>query len=149
MRELLLVLHIFGAALWIGGGIISLLGRGRLVAEGSVVALKWMGFEEFLGKAFFPIAAILTLLSGIGLVLLSEAYGFLDLFVLVGMGAFLVSAIGNAAFAARRDARAVAALVEGEEDVAREHFASTRPFHLVDVAVVVLALIAMVYKWGF
>lgn len=148
MRQLVLVLHILGAALWIGGGVIGVLGRNNLTAQGSAVALRWMAFEETLGKAFYPAVALLTLLSGITLVLISPAYGFLDSFVLLGFSVFLISAVTNPAFAAKQDARAVAALVDGDDDGALAHFSKTRPFHVFEIALLVVTLVAMVYRWG-
>lgn len=148
MREILLVLHIVGAALWIGGGILGTLARNRFVSESAAVALRWMSFEESLSRAFFPVAAVLTLLSGISLVVVSPAYEFLDLFVMLGLAVFLVSAVGNSAFAARRNALAVAALADGDEKEARERFATTRPYHLFEIAFLLFVLVAMVYRLG-
>lgn len=148
MREVMLVLHILGAALWIGGGIVTVAARRAMVRRGSTPAVGWMDFEATLGKVFFPVAAVLTLLSGIVLVLMAHQYGFLDLFVIIGIAAFLFSAIGNSAYVGRTDARAVASWREGDEPTARSLVANTTRFHLLDNAVLVLALVAMVYRWG-
>lgn len=148
MREVLLVLHILGAALWIGGGVVTVLARRPLVGGDRSISIVWMGLEEKLGKAYFPATAILTLLTGIGLVILADEYDFLDLFVLIGIAAFLLSAIGNSAYVGRVDARAVEAWKEGNDQSASSLVTGTTRFHILDNAVLILALVAMVYRWG-
>lgn len=148
MRNTLLVLHIAGAALWLGGGIVTVLVRRAMVRGDSQTALSWLDVEARLGKAFFPTAAVVTLLSGVALVVTVDGHGFGDLFVIVGIGAFLLSAVGNGAFTARIDARAVTEWRQGEAGTARNLLAATTRFHVLDNAVLVLALIAMVVGSG-
>ena len=91
MRDVLLTIHILAAAGYIGGGAYSL-----FVLPGSVreMGLKTaMAKDQSLGNKFFGTTVGVLLLSGIGLILDSDVYGWGDTFVLIGIGVIVVSGI--------------------------------------------------------
>src|SRR5512145_1478565 len=93
MRDFLLFLHIVGAAGWIGGGLFAMFAYPAVARSGPPAAASILkGFEKRSG-AFFGITSGLVLLSGIALVLTSDAFGWGDAFVLIGLGAFLISGL--------------------------------------------------------
>jgi uncharacterized membrane protein len=145
MRDWLLILHILGAAAWLGGGLHSWYAYNQLVrkpeiSEGSLTTLSKSA------DRFFGPAAVLTLLTGVILVLTQDPWGWSDGFVIVGLGVFLFSAISQPLAAAKVEERLLAAAAgEGDMRSALGRFNRTA---LVDVGVVVVALWAMVVKFG-
>ena len=103
MRDVLLTIHILGAAGFIGAGAYSLVVLGSDVREMGLVRV--MARDERLGNRFFGVVVGFLLLSGIGLVLQSDVYNWGDAFVLIGIGAIVASGILEGAIfgpAARR-----------------------------------------------
>ncbi len=148
MRNVLLVIHVFCAMLWLGGGLASLLSRQRMLAMGGAAARSWMKNDEALGKVFFPAAAVITGLSGIGLVLNSPVYGFGSVFVIIGIAAWVYSAVGNSAFVVKKDRLALAAYEAGDDAKGAALAGLGTRFHYSDGAVIFVALAAMVYRLG-
>ncbi|HEX6945962.1 MAG TPA: hypothetical protein VF246_01250 [Acidimicrobiia bacterium] len=88
LQQILLTLHIIAAGLWLGGGIYATLAYRRHAAEGTLSRV--MAVEEKIG-AFFGVAVVTLLLTGIGMVLNSERFSFTHAFVIIGIGAIVVS----------------------------------------------------------
>jgi hypothetical protein len=93
MRDGLLWLHIVGVAAWLGGGIYALITYSALASAGPETAGPALQRLKKVEDRFFGPSSGLVLLSGIGLVLVSDAFGWTDAFVLIGLGAFLLSAV--------------------------------------------------------
>ena len=113
MRDLLVFLHIVGVAGWVGGGLYSVyaystVARLEPAAAGAAVEVLQKRDDRFFG----PLIG-LVVLSGIGLVLTSDAYGWGDTFVLIGFGAFVLSGIMNAIIGKKNNERMVEASSSG------------------------------------
>lgn len=93
MEGLLLTLHIFSAAIWVGASIYAGFSYPRHAANGTLRGV--MIVDQKLGSIVFGIAIVILLLSGIGLVLMSETFGFGHAFVLIGIGVIVVSSIAE------------------------------------------------------
>jgi len=91
MDGLLLTVHIFSAAVWIGGGVYASVSYPRHAANGTLRAV--MAVDQKLGAVVFGTAIALLLLSGVGLVLMSDTFGFGHAFVLIGIGVIVLSSI--------------------------------------------------------
>ena len=91
MDDLLLTVHIFSAAIWIGGGVYTSVIYPRHAANGTLRGV--LAVDQKVGAIVFGTAIALLLLSGIGLVLMSETFGFGHAFVLIGIGVIVVSSI--------------------------------------------------------
>ena len=89
MRDILLSIHIIGAAAFIGGGAYSLAVFPGNVKEIGIKAA--LARDEAMGNKFFGTAVGILLLSGILLVLDSDVYGWGDAFVLIGIGVIVLS----------------------------------------------------------
>jgi uncharacterized membrane protein len=147
--RVLLVIHIVSVIAWFGGGLAAVFLQSRMVGAGGSSAVAFLQANEAMGKAYFPVAAILTLLSGIGLVLTSdEAYSFGSGFVMLGILIFLISAIGNSTYAGRRDAVAMAAFESGDDAGGKAAVASKSWFITAELILLALTVIAMIYRWG-
>lgn len=148
MRDFLLVLHIIGAAAWLGANIAQIVTTRRLVARGGDVAASWMGTTVFWGKALYTPAAILILATGIGLVLDSAVYEFSNAFVSLGFVVVVVGAVLGIVVFAKGGERAAAAFATGDDTGGRAEVNKLMPWGIVDTVLIVIVTVAMVGKWG-
>lgn len=142
MRELLLTIHILAAAAWIGGGLFASLSFRQLVKTKGVKSIA--ALEESLGSKFFGSAVGLLLLSGIGLVLVADEFGFGEMFVLIGIGVVVVNGIVEGAFVAPRAKK----ITEADEDRSADYLKLLTEGSMVQLALMVFAVWAMVAKLG-
>ena len=146
MRDFLLVIHIVGAAGWLGGGLFGAFAYPTVARSGPPAAAGILAVFEKWGGAYFGVTSGLVLLSGIGMVISSEAFGWSDTFVLIGLGAFLVSGIVQSTIGGRANKRLAAAAESGTG--IEEAVSSWRRISLVDIAVLLVVVWAMVTKLG-
>lgn len=88
MREILLIVHILSAAAWIGGALFALTSFSALANRGGLSQIA--DVDEAVGSKYFGASVVLLLLSGVALVLTSDAFGWGDAFVLIGIGIVVV-----------------------------------------------------------
>lgn len=113
MRDLLLFLHIVGVAGWLGGGVYATYTYSTLARmEPEAAGPAFQRLKKLEDRFFGPVSG-LVLLSGIGLVLVSEAFGWGDGFVIIGLVAFVLAAIINATFGRRNTERLIEASSSG------------------------------------
>ena len=147
MRDGLLFLHIVGVAGWLGGGAYALYTNSALAAmESSAAAAASLQRLKKVEDRFFGPASGLVLLSGIGLVITSEAFGWGDVFVLLGLGAFLISAILGATIGKRNSERLIAAAKTGSG--VEEALRSWRLGTVWDFVILAVVIWAMNTKLG-
>ncbi len=146
MRDGLLFLHIVGVAGWLGGGLFGAFAYPTVARSGPPAAAGILAVFEKWGGAYFGVTSGLVLLSGIGLVVSSDAFGWSDTFVLIGLGAFLVSGIVQSTVGGRANKRLAAAAESGTG--IEEAVSSWRQISLVDIAVLLVVVWAMVTKLG-
>lgn len=140
MQEGLLTIHILAAAIWIGGGIYATLTYRKHAAAGSLRTV--MIVDQKLG-AVFGISIGLLLLSGIGMVLNSERFSFTHAFVIIGIGAIVVSSAVEGAVFGKATKHALA---EGRDPMPLPpQMRWALPFYLV---LFVLTVWSMVVKLG-
>ena len=146
MGDLLLFLHVLGAAGWIGGGLYTFFIVPRLARKGQEASGT---LHEIAGSAdrFFGPVAGLVLLTGIGLVFESEAYGWSHAFVWVGIGVFVLSAIWQPLVGSKVEERLLGAVSGAGPDVGSA-VSTWRKTAMFDVVIVLVALWAMVVKLG-
>jgi uncharacterized membrane protein len=113
MRDGLLFLHIVGVAGWLGGGVYALYTYSALATMDPAAAGPALQRLKKVENRFFGPASGLVLLSGIGLILTSEAFGWSDTFVLIGLAAFVLSAILGATVGKKNSERLVEATSAG------------------------------------
>lgn len=146
--DVLLFLHIIGAAGWIGGATFAYFYLGQLAKEGG--AEKGRNMESFMDRLrqFGAVAIPLVLLTGVGLVLTEDQWSWSDTFVWVGIGAVIVSGIWQGVYARAKDE----ALVESVITEANDRLGRLRRWNQtfwIEVAIVLVALWAMVTKLEF
>ena len=146
MRDGLLFLHILGAAGWIGGGLFATYAYSTVARIGPPAASGILAAFEKRAGAYFGITAGLVLLSGVGLVLTSDAYGWGDTFVLIGLGAFLLSGIVQSTVGKKANERLVEAAETGSN--LPQAISTWRRISMVDTLVLFVVVWTMITKLG-
>ena len=148
MRDFLLVIHILAVGAWIGANVTQFLVTPRFRNEGGAAAAAWMGSIVLMGRLLYTPAAILVLLSGVWLVLDSDLYEFEHAFVAIGFATVIAAGLFGALIFGKRGAAAAEAFAAGDDARGKKIANSTVPFAIVDMALVVIAVTAMVGRWG-
>jgi uncharacterized membrane protein len=146
MRDGLLFLHIVGAAGWIGGGLFATYAYSTVARTGPPSASPILSAFDKRAGMYFGITSGLVLLSGVGLVLTSDAFGWEDAFVLIGLGAFLLSGIVQSTVGRKANERLLAAAETGSD--LPQAISSWRRLSLLDAAVLFVVVWAMITKLG-
>jgi uncharacterized membrane protein len=148
MYQVLLWLHIIGAAAWLGGNVTQVvLGRSFAREPNPAVAAFLRGTVAMGTRQYTP-ATVLILVTGILMVLQNEAWRFESGFVVLGFLTVVVgAALGGAVFGpvGRRTAAAYEA---GDTEAVAAGDRRLTTFGLLDTALVLMTLAAMVWKWG-
>jgi len=148
MRNLLLIIHVLAVGVWLGASVTQLMVGPRLTRQSSEVAAAWMTASMSLSKRLYPVAGILVLLTGIWLVLQSEVYGFADVFVTIGFVVVIVSGVLGGRVLAPAADTAAKAFGAGDTTAGTAAMVRIARFGLLDVVLLVVAVAAMVMKWG-
>ena len=148
MRDILLIIHILAAAVWIGGATGQAAFGSAVVASSNAAAATWMRRLVRMGQVYYTPAAIVVLASGVGLVLNSSLYEFEHTFVVIGVLMVLIAGgLGGRLYAPK--AREAADAYEGGDTTAGNAAAATiTRAAYVEMGLLVVTVAAMVYRWG-
>lgn len=147
MRTFALWLHILGAGTWLGANVLQGFVAPRM-ARSEKGALPWFSAVQAASGPLYGSAFVVILLTGIYLVIASEAFTFGSGFVAIGfLGIIVGGALAGLVFS-RRTKRVVGLLEEGDEAGAAPVALSMMPWAVVDTLVVAFVILAMVAKWA-
>lgn len=140
----MLLIHIVGAAGWIGAGLFAQYAYSRIIRDAPAAAAE--SFTAIAKKAswYFGVMSGLVLLSGIVLVVTSDTYRWADTFVIIGIAAFVLSGIWQSAVGRRTDARLLTAVNGAGDPIAA--LSASRRVSSVDLAILVFTIYAMIAK---
>ncbi len=93
LRDVLLVLHIAGAAAWLGANILQGYVPVLAARQGTEAVAGWYRVTGELSKKFYMPASILVLATGIWMVLIDDSIAFEDPFIAIGIGMVVVGAL--------------------------------------------------------
>lgn len=150
MQDVLLIVHILAAALWFGGSVMNGVINRKVGAAGSTEASAKLARAEVpLGLQFYMPMAVLTLLSGVGLVLVSDdVYSFADPFVSIGFLAIIVSAILGPVKFQPLSERMAEGFESGNLDAAHAAVKEITMWSTVGTLLLLAAIVVMVLKPG-
>jgi uncharacterized membrane protein len=148
MKDVLLFLHIVGAAGWIGGGMFGVYGTGRLAKAGG--ASNGRALEIIVEKAgvYFTIMFLLVVGAGVGLVFIDDQWGWGDKFIWVGVGAVVASGVWQGLVAGKADQRLLES-IKSEDPARIAILGAWRRTAWVDVFILLVAIWVMVAKPSF
>ncbi len=145
-REILLIFHIVGAGTWLGANIVQAVVPPIAARQGEVALAAWYRISTNLATRLYIPAALLILLTGVLMVLDSEAYGFGTLFVTIGFGMIVVGALlGQFVFGPGGEA-AAAAVESGDGTRVKNAVARLTRFGLIDTLLLLFTITAMVLR---
>ncbi len=91
MSDTLLIIHILAAATWIGGSLLLAFAGPRMARAGGPAAGAWINVVLQAVPRFFIPAALLTLISGLGLVSSDDQWDWSNAFVGIGITAVIIA----------------------------------------------------------
>lgn len=145
LHDLLLFLHILGAAGWIGLATFGYFFLGRSAQVGGEARGNSMEFFVERVREYGVVVIPLLVLSGVALVLVEDRWSWSDTFIWVGIGVVVATGVWEGAYARRRDQALVEAVKRDAPDrlVQRRRWIQT---YWVEVALILVALWAMITK---
>lgn len=150
MRDTLLIIHILAAGAWFGTNVVQSLVTPRIASGGNQVAAHWHRTTVGLLRMIYMPSAIIIVVTGIGMLTVVDdsPYEFSDAFVSMGFVAVIIgSALGMGFFASRGRA-AAEAYDSGDTTTATGLERKIALGGLLDTFVIIVAVLAMVDKWG-
>lgn len=148
MQESLLTLHILASAAWLGGALVTLFLGPRMAEAGGEASAAWARTGNDLAMKYFNPATILTLLTGIGLVLNGDAFDWSDAFVEIGIGAIIVAAVIGMGFMAPTRRKLLDALDAQDFGQVGRMAGKLRWSSIAIVGVLIVTIVFMVLKTG-
>jgi hypothetical protein len=149
MRDTLLVIHILSVGAWIGTNVVQILLNPGIGDKGPVIAADWHRTLVKFGRFVYMPAAIVILITGPMLIVVDDSpYEMADAFVSIGFVAVFFGAGMGMAFFPKQSRAAAAAYDAGDAATAGAIERNINIAGMVDTAVIVLTVIAMVGKWG-
>lgn len=145
-RDILLILHIVGAGTWLGANVVQAVVPPAAAKVGSATLAGWYRLTSMLARRLYIPAALVILITGVLLVMNSDAYGFGSTFVTIGFAMLVVGAIlGSVVFGPGGEA-AAAAVESEDESTTRRAVAKLTRWGLVDTLLLVFTIAVMVLK---
>ncbi len=145
-RDALLILHIAGVGTWLGANVVQAVVPPAAAKSGVAVLAGWYRLTGMLATRLYMPAAILILVTGVLLVLQSEAYGFGSLFVTIGLAMIVVGAILGMVVFGPGGERAASAVEAQDGPAVRAAVSRLTTFGLVDTLLLLLTITVMVLK---
>ncbi len=147
MEEILLAIHILSAAAWIGTALFFGYAGPRFRHIGGPAVTGWIQVALGSIPRFIAPAAVLTLLSGLGLVMVAEEWGFDDGFVWIGVVVFVVVLGLGLGWNAPNLRQALAALEDGDMPTVAASMKKVANAGIVIVLLLFFAEFAMVFRF--
>jgi uncharacterized membrane protein len=148
VRDILLVLHILAVGTWIGGNVTQFVVTPKLRDRGGAAAAAWMRSVVRMGTRLYTPAAILVLLTGVGLVLDSDLYDFEHAFVVIGVAMVITGGVLGARVFGPRAEEAAAAFEAGDGATGVAVVNRSMRIAVLDSALLVVTVASMVGRWG-
>lgn len=146
------VLHVLSAITWLGSAIFVQVLVTRVLRENDPAHLGMISRDvaEMSERLFMP-ASIATLVFGVALVAYAPQWSFTDPWVLIGLGGILATIVTGAGFLGPEAKRLGQLQADGHTAAEPEVQARIRrimAISRIDLAVLVLVVVAMVFKPG-
>lgn len=149
MHDTLLILHIIGVAIWLGGNAVLAFVGPRISTAEPATRVWWADTQGAMARVLYNVAGILVLVTGVALVIDSDFYSFSNAFVSIGFVAVIIGAVLGMTVFGPGSRNLSAAISAGDADEERSLTARLTAFGIIDTLVVVITIVAMVGKWGF
>jgi uncharacterized membrane protein len=99
LYEFLLFVHLAGAVVWVGGGVSTQFFALRALRTKDTSRIAALAADiEWVGSRVLTTSSLITFLAGLALVWESEAWGFGDDWIVIGLALFAVTFVAGAGF---------------------------------------------------
>lgn len=146
-RTVVLAVHILSVACWFGANAVQMLLSPRYVKASDAEAAGWTRQTIWLGERYYPAVGALVAITGIALVI-DGPFDWSDGFVGIGIAIVIIGAVMGGALFGPLAKRRLAGLEGGDRADADAAQSRIMSFALLDTALIALAVLAMVDKWG-
>jgi len=148
LREILLVLHIAAAGIWLGANVVQGLVPSLAARQSPQAVAGWYRVTADLSTKLYMPVGILLAATGIWLVLENDSFSFSSVFVSIGFATIIVGALlGKFVFETGAE-RAALAVESGEKGAIKSAAGRLAAFGTVDTLLVLFTIVAMVIKLG-
>jgi uncharacterized membrane protein len=144
-------IHVLGAIIWVGGGLmLSLIGARARKSEDPRLIGEFARTLSYVGLRVLTPAVVAVLLSGLWLVLTGSEWKFTQLWVLLGLGAFILAFLIGAIYLSRIAIQLdrVATNTDLDLQIARELLGRWMVGYQIILIILVFAVWDMVFKPG-
>ncbi len=148
MRDVILSLHIIAVAAWLGGNFVRLMLLPFFEKQGHAVAAVWHQASGNMAKIYYTIAGVAIMVTGVVLVLDADNIEFSAAYVSLGFVAVIFGAASGMAFFGPKSRELIAAHEAGDDAAVAGLLTKVNVMALVDTAIVILTVFAMVGGWG-
>jgi hypothetical protein len=146
MANVLLILHIIGVAIWLGGNAVLAFMGPRTASAPADVRIWWEDAQGAMARVLYNVAGILVLVTGVAMVLNDQAE-FSDMFVGIGFLAIIIGAVLGMAVFGPGSRKLSASIAEGDAAAAASITTRLTAFGIIDTLVIVVTIVAMVSRW--
>lgn len=147
MRTLLLTAHLIGVASWLGANLTQLFLARFYAQQNDDSRLAWLRATTLMARRYYNAAGTVIGVTGVSLVLHGK-WGWGSGFIWVGVAVLVIGgAIGALHFVPTGE-RQIAAIGAGDRGLLARLDRRVVVVAVIDTALVVLAMLAMVDKWG-
>jgi uncharacterized membrane protein len=146
----LLLVHVLGAIVWVGGGLmLSIIGARVRQSNNLAVIADFARTLSFTGLRLFMPSVLLVLISGVWLVLISSEFNITQLWVLLALGGFVVAFLIGGVYLSRSAIQLERAATQGTDlQPALEALGRWLNGYVVVLVVLTLIVADMVFKPG-
>jgi uncharacterized membrane protein len=148
LGELLLIIHLLAAMMWVGGSVLALLLSTRMKDADPAHRLGFATAMKTVSQRIFMPAAILVLIFGTWLVADSDVYDFDQTWISIGFTVVVITAAMGPLFFRPTIAKALSAIEKGDGAAAASAMSRLGLGSRVAVALQFVAVWAMVVKPG-
>ncbi len=144
-------IHVLGAIIWVGGGVmLSLIGARTRKSEDPRLIGEFARTLSYVGLRVLTPAVVAVLLSGLWLILTGSEWKFTQLWVLLGLGAFILAFLIGAIYLSRIAIQLdrVATSTDLNLQIARDLLSRWMVGYQIILIILVLAVLDMVVKPG-
>ncbi len=148
LNEVLLFVHILGAAVWVGGSIMLGFISSRVERTGDVQFRAKFAKSAGVVGPVIGVSALAVLASGVGIVLDSETIELSQTWVWLGLALFVLSAIVGGAYFGPASNKIVKALEAGQTEEADRRAKTFNMVSRLDLLLLLVIFGVMVFKPG-
>lgn len=147
LYQTLKLVHVLAVVAWVGGLIMMVLMAGRAARTGTAALAPVARLAADLGGYIAAVAGV-AFLAGVGMMFTEGAPGWGEAWISIGLTVFLITAFTGSRLEQPRYAALADAADGGDAAAVEGARKALLPVAMLDLTLLVIAIAAMVYRWG-